>query len=141
MAKKAGRKSSTTRQRRCRTAAKPTRPVKRGELPPLRLTPEQIAALRKQEAELQAGRRALDLYVLRADNQIPPPGTRRQRQRQRAKQQVNFAKELLEIAYPEGEWRTMRIGAIRHGCAPAAKVKGKPLPSRDSFARAANRRS
>jgi hypothetical protein len=60
MATKASRKSTTSKKRKRRIASQPSTAVKRGELPPLRLTPEQMEALRNREAELQAGRRLLD---------------------------------------------------------------------------------
>jgi hypothetical protein len=84
-------------------------------------------------------RRLLDRQTAIRDRLVAPPWMKRQQQP--AQPQVRFAEKLIEITYPEGEWRTMGTGAIRHGCAPAATAQGKRLPSRDSFARATGRRS
>lgn len=53
---------------------------------------------------------------------------------------VKRAKELMEIAYPNGKWRTMGPRAVRKGCEAEAKAKQLALPSVDSFARAMGRR-
>jgi hypothetical protein len=54
--------------------------------------------------------------------------------------QVRFAKELMAVKYPGGEWRTMKIVAVHKGCEKEAVARGKPLPSTDSFAWAMGRR-
>jgi hypothetical protein len=58
MAARAKRKSSTPKKRGCRAASRPSTTVKRGDLPPLRLdlSPQELAELRKEEAELQQAR-------------------------------------------------------------------------------------
>jgi hypothetical protein len=146
-AAKKSKPSKTKKKAKPKTAAEPI-PAKQLRF---KAPPALIKKLRQFERSAQTywaaqpkisaeDRAALDHHLAIRDGLVPPPWMKRQRQRQRAKQQVDFAKELLEIAYPKGEWRTMKTGAIRHGCALAAKAKGKPLPSRDSFARATGRR-
>jgi hypothetical protein len=54
--------------------------------------------------------------------------------------QIRRAKELMAIAYPGGEWRSMMIKAVHRGCEKEAKARGWKLPSPDSFSRAMGRR-
>jgi hypothetical protein len=53
---------------------------------------------------------------------------------------VRLAKELMDAAFPQGEWRQLGIRAVRKGCEQKAKTRGMPLPSADSFSRAMGRR-
>jgi hypothetical protein len=53
---------------------------------------------------------------------------------------VRLAKELMDAAFPQGEWRQMGIRAVRKGCEQEAKARPVPLPSPDSFSRAMGRR-
>jgi hypothetical protein len=54
--------------------------------------------------------------------------------------QVARAKSQMRDAFPNEEWRTMRIVAVRKGCEPIARARQEPLASLDSFARAMGRR-
>jgi hypothetical protein len=55
---------------------------------------------------------------------------------------IRLAKELMAITFPQGQWQGMTAAAVRHRCDLDSRVKAvlkeknKPLPSRDSFARA-----
>jgi hypothetical protein len=53
---------------------------------------------------------------------------------------VRLAKELMDIAFPQGEWRQMGVRAARKGCEQDAKTRRVQLPSPDSFSRAMGRR-
>jgi hypothetical protein len=54
--------------------------------------------------------------------------------------QVKFAEELMLETFPHEEWRAMTPSAVRYACQNLAKKQKKPLPGRDSFARAMGRR-
>jgi hypothetical protein len=60
---------------------------------------------------------------------------------------IRLARELMAVVYPQGQWRELDPAAVRHACDKDLKAqallkrKAKPLPSRDSFARAMERRS
>src|SRR5262245_61049614 len=53
---------------------------------------------------------------------------------------VRRARELMDVVYPNREWRTMGIRPVRKACEPIAKTRQVALPSADSFARAMGRR-
>jgi hypothetical protein len=139
MAKKAAKKSSSKRRAGKRQ-------------PRLKASPELVEKLQEFEHEARThyaeeatvsdeDRRLLDRQIAVRDGLVTPPWKKRQQPQKKKDTQVRFAKELLEIMYPQGEWQSMGTVVIRHGCGPAAKAAGKPLPSRDSFARATGRRS
>jgi hypothetical protein len=54
---------------------------------------------------------------------------------------VRRARELMDAAFPQGEWRQMTVKAVQKGCEQEAKTREVKLPSADSFSRAMNRRS
>jgi hypothetical protein len=155
---KAGRKSTTARKRKRKhrksehkaaPKAEPERNFfveKLGGRPPpsFVIRSEQPVRLCKQAAEKQAaewqrGLRSIDRADAIRDGLIRPPWMEKRR-RQEEGSRVRLAKELIAVAYPGGEWRTMRIVDVRHGCAPAAEARGMRLPSWDSFSRAMGRR-
>ena len=53
---------------------------------------------------------------------------------------VRLAKELMDAAFPQGEWHQMKVKAVRKGCEPEAEARQVQLPSADSFSRAMGRR-
>ena len=53
---------------------------------------------------------------------------------------VRLAKELMDAAFPQGEWRQMGVRTVRKGCEQEAKTRRVQLPSPDSFSRAMGRR-
>jgi hypothetical protein len=53
---------------------------------------------------------------------------------------VRLAKELMDAAFPQGEWRQMGVRAVRKGCEQEAKTRRVQLPSSDSFSRAMGHR-
>jgi hypothetical protein len=113
--------------------------------------PEDLAKLaeaRRQEL-LQEARRELDDVNAIRDNLRPPPWMKQQPQeheedrpkvRLAKEPKVRLAKELMTETYPNSEWQTMGIRAVRYGCEDLANAKQVPLPSADSFARAMGRR-
>jgi hypothetical protein len=143
---KKSKPSKVKKKAKPKTAAEPI-PAKqlRSEAPPglvkglQRLEHEARTYHAKTATVSDDDRRLLDRQVAIRDRLVAPPWMKRQQHS--AQPQVRFARELIEITYPKGEWRTMRTGAIRHGCAPEATAQRKRLPSRDSFARATGRRS
>jgi hypothetical protein len=68
------------------------------------------------------------------------------RRRKREPTAVRLARELMVITFPDGQWQDMDPAGVRHRCGQDLQVKArlkgieKPLPSRDSFARAMGRR-
>ena len=159
---KAGRKSTTARKRKRKhrksehKAAAPKAEPERAlfveklgghppppfvirPLKPITVSAEQWAEMRRRAAEWQRGRRSIDRAAAIRDGLIRPPWMEKRR-RQEEGSRVRLAKELIAVAYPGGEWRTMRIVDVRHGCAPAAEARGMRLPSWDSFSRAMGRR-
>ena len=53
---------------------------------------------------------------------------------------VRLAKDLMDAALPQGEWRQMGVRTVRKRCEEEAKTRRVPLPSPDSFSRAMARR-
>ena len=53
---------------------------------------------------------------------------------------VRLAKELMDAAFPQGEWRQMGVRTVRKVCEQEAKKRRVQLPSSDSFSRAMGRR-
>lgn len=53
---------------------------------------------------------------------------------------VRLAKELMDAAFPQGEWRQMGVRTVRKVCDKEAKTRRVQLPSPDSFSRAMGRR-
>ena len=53
---------------------------------------------------------------------------------------VRLAKELMDAAFPQGEWRRMGVRTVRKDCEQEAKTRRVQLPSPDSFSRAMGRR-
>jgi hypothetical protein len=154
MAKKAARKSKPSKvksteppQRRLRYPAPPGLAEKLRSKVPCEL----VEKLREFEAQAEAyqttppnlaeARAEIDRVQAIRDGLIPPTRPRRMESRKesRKKPQVSFAKELIAAVYPGGEWRIKTSGVVRHACASEAEARGRPLPSRDSFARAMDR--
>jgi len=60
--------------------------------------------------------------------------------------EVELARGLIEIAFPNGEWQTMKPGAVEYACSASKAVKKRlaelkrDMPKRDSFARATGHR-
>jgi hypothetical protein len=116
MAAKAKRKSTTSARRKRRAAAEPLTSVKRGEpskeLPLLRLSADEVAEWRKQEAELQQARpkslqearRELDRALRERDGWPPssPPKKRRGKAPGRPRDYDHeavrgFGRDLIEV--------------------------------------------
>jgi len=92
MATKAGRKS-ITKQRQRRTA------VKRGDLPPLRLSAEEMAARAKDAEQLEALRREFDPLLIAKERGWPPAKKRRKAKRKRgAPVEFNLNGEITAAA-------------------------------------------
>ena len=53
---------------------------------------------------------------------------------------VRLAKELMDAAFPQSEWRQMGVRAVRKGCEQEANTRQVQVPSPDSFSRAMGRR-
>ena len=70
MAARARSKSNTPKKRRRRVASRPTT-AKRGDLPPLRLSPDEMAQRRAAEAQRQGWSRELDRLQIAADRGWP----------------------------------------------------------------------
>lgn len=106
------------------------------------LTPEQRAEWDRLKAESERSRGLHERFAKRAahraavrDGLLPPPWMKPE-----DGPQVRLAKELMQAVYPNGEWRTMLIRAVRKGCEQEAKRRQKKLPGVDSFSRATERR-
>jgi hypothetical protein len=80
--------------------------------------------------------------------QESPSSTTEQTQRKQEQRmsEVELARELVEIALPNGKWQTMKPGAVEHACDESKAVKKRlaelkrDMPKRDSFARATGHR-
>jgi hypothetical protein len=140
MAKKAAKKSRrSTGKKKSAPRSVRLRPRSRKAPPGL------VEKLREIDAQGEAYQTALpkisaedraefDRVLAIRDGLIPPPRPPRKEGRQ-----VSFAKELIAAVYPGDEWRAKPIRVVRHACASEAEMRGRQLPSPDSFARAMGR--
>jgi hypothetical protein len=75
-----------------------------------------------------------------------PTPEQAQRKQEQPMSEVELARELIGIAFPNGEWEAMKTGTVEHDCGELEAVKKRlkelkrDLPKRGSFGRAMGRR-